>query len=676
MSGGGRFFEQFIDDYFSECDEHLATVRRILLALEDNGGQPVDRALLHELSRALHTLKGLSGMVGLSSAEEVAHAMEDCVRAFGQDGLASPEVFELLFVGEALLDACIASHRARTTAPSPGPYVDRVRDVVATSAIVAAPVTHEAVLAAPSDDVEHDVGAAQRFEFVPSAELAARGVGVEMIRQRLAALGDIVATTPRVRPSGGVVFEFDVALRDGVLPDESWRADGLSWQPSTSKGSGSSMGLVVHAKRATLPVSPTASNVVRVDLQRLDELMRMVGELVVTRSRLGESVAQANGGELTANAWDDLNQTNEAIERQVRSIREGVMRIRLVPIGEVFERMRFAMRDIARETGKAIHLEFSGQTTEIDKLVVDRMLEPLLHLVRNAASHGIESRDERIAAGKTPDGTIALRARAAGDRIVLEVEDDGAGIDARHVANRASALGLVASNEMLANDALLDVICSPGFSTRDIADMASGRGVGMAVVRTAIRGLGGELFLDSIHGQGTRFTIELPLTLMITDALILEVGEQAMAIPQVALREILPLDPAAVTQFENNQVLSYRGRVVPLVDLCTFFKFPARADARRHVLIVGNDLHLAGLLVDRVLGFREIVVHPVTDPLIAVPGVSGATELSDGRVSLILDAAALVRGTRDWRSRAALRAPRPAQSENALTLAPAESIWQ
>jgi two-component system chemotaxis sensor kinase CheA len=438
--------------------------------------------------------------------------------------------------------------------------------------------------------------------------------------------------------------------------------------------------MVVHApRRGTAPLSPTASNVVRVDLARLDELMRMVGELVITRSRLGESVAHASGG-LSSNAWDDLNEANETLERQLRSIREGVMRIRLVPIGEVFERMRFAMRDIARETGKAIHLQFDGQTTEIDKLVVDRMLEPLLHLVRNAASHGIESRADRVAAGKAPDGTISLRARAAGDRIVIEVEDDGTGIDGRRIASRAAELSLLPvadarSVEALPPDALLDIICSPGFSTRDTADMASGRGVGMAVVRGAIRRLGGELFVESVLGQGTRFTIELPLTLMIADALILEIGDQAMAIPQVALREILPFDRSAVTQFENNEVLSYRGRVLPLVDLNVLFKFPSRPGTPRHVLIVGGDYHLAGLVVDRILGLREIVVHPVTDPLIAVPGVSGATELSDGRVGLILDAAALVRGTRDRQSRTAPRTLAAHAPNAAPALTSPEHAW-
>jgi len=363
-----------------------------------------------------------------------------------------------------------------------------------------------------------------------------------------------------------------------------------------------------------------------------------------------------------------------------------VMRIRLVPVGEVFERMRFAMRDIARETGKTILLEFAGRDTEIDKLVVDRMLEPLLHLVRNAASHGIESPEVRRAAGKPVEGTIRLSARAAGDRIVLDVEDDGAGIDARRVALRAQQLGLVANADDLLPDAILDVICTPGFSTRETADLASGRGVGMAVVRTTIRALGGELFVHAVAGEGTRFTIELPLTLMITDALVVEIGDQAMAIPQVALREIVPLDESLVTRFESNAVLTYRERVVPLVDLGTFFKFASRPGARRHVLVVGSDAHLAGLVVDRVIGLREIVVQPLADPLVAVPGVAGATELADGRVSLILDAGALVRTARDRGRRggpslpAALHASSPAQlpapaPDGAANISARERAW-
>jgi two-component system, chemotaxis family, sensor kinase CheA len=403
-------------------------------------------------------------------------------------------------------------------------------------------------------------------------------------------------------------------------------------------------GVVEPAGPGHSSVASAGSNVVRVDLSRLDDLMRMVGELVVSRARLADALSRVDAKASTA--WEDVLESNETIERQLRTMREGVMRIRLIQVGEVFERMRFAMRDIMRETGKNIHLEFAGQETQIDKLVVDRILEPLLHLVRNSASHGIESPEERIARGKPVNGRISLRARAAGDRIILEVEDDGGGIDVDSVSRRANEMGLLTRGESVGPERLLEVLCEPGLTTRESADRASGRGIGMAVVRTTIRGLGGDLFVDSIPGQGTRFTIELPLTLMITDALIVEISDQLMAIPQITLREIIPLDLGVVTRLENNEVMSYRGRVMPLVNLRALFKLTDRPSDKRHVLIVGNDNQQAGLVVDRLIGLREIVVHPIADPLITVPGVAGATELADGRVSLILDAGALVRASR------------------------------
>lgn len=650
------FIDQFIDDYFSEAEEHLATIRRVVLQMEGAPDSPPETVLIRDLLRALHTLKGLSGMVGLMAAEEIAHAMEDGMRDLPRDRPMPPDLLEMLFVGVAALEACVEARRAGVAAASPGPFVDRMHEVVRSRALVGgvqrSPAFNPSAVASTGR-------VAYRFEFAPSVELVARGVSVELIRQRLGSLGEIVATVPKVHSGGTVVFEFDVAVQRGAVPDDAWLDDGLVWEALDEPDSQEEVGVVVHSAQPRLPpgyVASAASNVVRVDLTRLDDLMRMVGDLVVERARLGDLIARATESGSSA-AWDALNDSGEAIERHVRMLREGVMRVRLVAVGEVFERMRFAMRDITRETEREIRLEFSGQETEIDKLVVDRMLEPLLHLVRNAASHGIETRAERVAAGKEPVGTIGLRARASGDRVVIEVQDDGAGMDAQRIARRARDLGLVATDEVLGTDALLEVICSPGFSTRETADKTSGRGVGMAVVRSTIRSLGGELQVDSIVGHGTRFTIELPFTLMITDALILEVGDQAMAIPQTSLREIVPLDPASVTTLERNEVMSYRGRVIPLVNVGAVFKLPPRVGARRHVLIVGSDAHPAGLVVDRVLGLREIVVHPVNDPLIAVPGISGATELADGRVSLILDAAMLVRDTRQrGEARGAIRA--------------------
>ena len=634
MAGGGDFFQQFIDDYFSECDELLATLRRTLLAI-DSGGPP-EALQLQDIARALHTLKGLSGMVGLAGVEQTAHAMEDLVRALATTNPVDRGLVELLFAGEAELEAGIEARRKGEIAAPADAYIEQVSRAISGST----PATAHALT------IHRSGSATCHFEFAPSAALAARGIGVELVRQRLGSLGTITSIVPRAKQSGGVAFEFAVAMSAGSVPEERWREDGMSWSWAPEATPLAVADVRVESGAPAVSAMGVGSNMVRVDLARLDDLMRMVGELVITRARLGESLAHLSSSEATA-SLDSLVEANDRIEHQLRTIREGVMRIRLVSVGEVFERMRFAMRDVAREAGKSIRLEFSGQETQIDKLVVDRMLEPLLHLVRNSASHGIENPAERRARGKPAEGVISLRAQTAGDRIVLEVEDDGGGIDTARVVKRASEMGLVPADAELLPDALLDIICSPGFSTRETADLSSGRGVGMAVVRTTIRALGGELFVHSEVGRGTRFTIELPLTLMITDALLMEIGDQAMAIPQVTLREIVPYEPSAVTRFENNEVLSYRERVVPLVNLAALFRLPSKPDARRHVLIVGSDTHLAGLVVDRIIGLREIVVHPLTDPLTAVPGVAGATELADGRVSLILDAGALVKRSRE-----------------------------
>ena len=682
------FFDEFIDDYFSECEEHLATIRRVLLSIEAER-PPFSPVLVHDLSRALHTVKGLSGMVGLGAAEQTAHAMEDCVRFMAartagdapHDGHdIDPEpLIEELFTGEQLLERVIEARRSSREIPSADSYSAHVRALTHRRSAVETIETVDAEIIRETERTvdhasghaahaeKHSGGAAiaiagpeRRFEFVPSPELASRGIGVELIRRRLAMVGALISTTPRVRPTGGVAFDFVVALNDpAFLPPASWQADGLTWGEAPADPQGTE--IVLRGSQAPAAAAPRGagvmSNTVRVDLTRLDDLMRLVADLVAARARLDDALARA-GTSLSSGSLDELHIASETIDRQLRSMREGVMRIRLVPVAEVFERMRFAMRDIARETGKVIRLEVSGQDTEIDKLVVDRLLEPLLHLVRNAASHGIEPREERLARGKPAEGTIALRASAAGDRILIHIEDDGAGIDVDRVARRGHERGLVGPGETVSPDIILDVICAPGFSTRDDADLASGRGVGMGVVRSTIRALAGELFVSSVSGQGTRFTIELPLTLMITDALIVRVGDQTMAIPQIALREIVPRDESAVTRFENNVVLSYRGRVIPLLNLAETFHLspPPNARVRPHVLIVGDDAHLAGLVADEIIGLREIVVHPVADPFVTVPGIAGATELADGRVSLILDASALVRRGRTPMTEAAMAA--------------------
>ena len=282
---------------------------------------------------------------------------------------------------------------------------------------------------------------------------------------------------------------------------------------------------------AQMGASLASASLVRVDLRRLDELMRTVGELVITRSRLQNGLSRIRGT-IPAQDSRELEETSQAMERHLRDLREGVMRVRLVPVRDAFARMRPVVRDLARSAGNDIELRLTGDETEVDKFVVERVSDPLLHLVRNAVSHGLESPEERLASNKSPQGHVHLRAEAAGGAIAIEIEDDGRGIDAERVFKRAREAGIIAADASTDPSAVLDLICMPGFSTQAVVDRASGRGVGMDVVRRTIEELGGTLAISTRPGLGTRFTARLPLTLAIADALIVEVAGQAFAIPR------------------------------------------------------------------------------------------------------------------------------------------------
>ncbi len=675
---GGDFFAQFLDDYFAECDEHLTLVRRHLLALEEQAGRPgVDAPLLDELFRSFHTLKGISAMVELGEAEQLAHHMEGYLRALRQrETRLGVEGVESLMAATALLEQVIAARRREEAPPAIDAAVARLQ------ALVSEPAPAPARPAGAQAGDEGAAGAKSgrgapppraagraenarewRFVFTPTPALSERGVNVNSVRERLQEVGEILRATPHVREQGGILFEFVVATGAEESVFAGWHEDNLTYTPveeeapRTTRPPSSPASAAKTAETAPAPdadgvegsrpgaATPAASmlapsNVVRVDLARLDELMRLIGELVTSRARLDDGLKELKRHVAPAE-WRGLQETSQAMARQLRDLREGVMRVRMVQVGEIFERMRFVVRDLARESGKEIKLELRGQETEVDKFLVERMMDPLLHLVRNAVSHGLETVEERAALGKPREGKITLSAATSGDNVLLEIADDGRGIDAGRVAARARERGLIAGDIDIDDALLLKLICAPGFSTREEADRASGRGVGMDVVAGAIEGLGGALTLATERNRGTRFTIELPLTLAIADALIASVAGQRFAFPQAVVREVIEVESSAVRVLENNEIIPYRGGALPLVRLARLFGLDEATPRAFHVFVVGSGAGAFGLAVDRAVGQREIVVRGMNDPLVKVAGVAGATDLGDGRVVLILDVASL-----------------------------------
>jgi two-component system chemotaxis sensor kinase CheA len=648
MSNPGQdrpFAAGFMDDYFAEADEHMVAVRRSLLTLESMPGPGLPPAVLEELFRSFHSLKGISAMVELREAELLAHQMESCLRAAREGGLVlTSATFDVLVDGVRLLEHVIAARRAS----APPPPIDSTLEKL--EALSRSPDRAPRVDAASSSEARVPAGATPgvrrwRVTFVPSPRLVERGVKVDTMRARLLQIGQVLNVTPKVVPGGGISFEFELLTGDRAQLDR-WRDDGVTYEPIEAPADGGASGVAEASDRPHLDL-PLAgsSNVVRVDLARLDDLMRLVGDMVVTRSRLEDTLSRVESY-VPFQEWRALQDHTARIERNLRDLREGVMRVRLVPVGEIFRRMPFVVRDLARDSGKRVHLEIAGQGAEIDKFLVERMMDPMLHLVRNAISHGIETPEQRVAAGKPADGTIRLGAVTAGETVVIEITDDGGGIDVASVARRARSVGAVVPDDGLDSRALLDIICASGFSTRDQADRASGRGVGMAVVRDAVEGLGGTLAVDTRPGGGTTFRMTLPLTLAITDAIIAHVGDQIFAVPQTAVREVIEVDAGLMRAFERNELMPYRGATLPMVRLSEMFSLRTAPRSRYHAIVVGTGQAAIGLVVDRIAGQREVVVKAVTDPLIRVHGVSGATELGDGRVVLILDVAALSRTRR------------------------------
>lgn len=623
-----ELLDGFLDDYFAEAEEHLASIRKSLLALEQSMGQPrLDAAVLEELFRSFHSLKGIAGMVDHRETEAVAHELESFLRALREgEARLTPTGMDVLVQAARALEDSIAARRAG----------EAPRDTATVSAELSALVT---------GDGERVETVASRGDwicvFTPSPALIARGVNVDVVRARLREIGEIVSASPTVNAEGTVSFTFEFlgSLTDEVA--ENWRADGMvcaraDRQPAPAPAE--------TERRQSAMLS--SGHLVRVDLARLDDLMRMIGNLVILRARLNDNLARVEPY-VPASLHRDIQEDGGAIERELRGLREGVMRVRMVPVGEIFRRMPFVVRDLARETGRSVNVVLSGQDTQIDKYLVERMMDPVMHLVRNAVSHGIETPEERIAAGKPAAATLRLSAAASGETVVLEISDDGRGVAVDRVIERARQAGLPVPSGTADSAALLDLISSPGFSTRDDSDRLSGRGFGMNVVRETLRELGGTIRLETVRGEGTRFLIELPLTLAIAAAMIARVGDQIFAVPQSAVREVAEFETAGIRQLQGAEVVEFRGAPLPVLRLSTVLNLPPSGLPTMHAFIIGAGSSAVGLLVDRIVAHREIVVRSTADPLIKVDAITGATDLGDGRAVLILDAAAIARGARE-----------------------------
>ncbi|MDX2052277.1 MAG: chemotaxis protein CheA [Polyangiaceae bacterium] len=673
------------DEFFSEAQEIIETYSRNLLAIDESltGGHS-DPTLVNEVFRAVHTLKGLAGLFGATAMGSLAHHLEDLLDdlRLGRAELTRA-VLDLLFSSIDVFGKILEAERGGSEAAPQGltNLLERLAQLAGHEEPEPAMVTDyeldPGMLAVLTEYEEHRLRSnleqgLRLYRLRVKFDLATLDKALEEIKERAKRHGEIITYLPTGESSSIETIELDLLMAshddlsmligslasEHVIVEEVARKADLHGSPlSRGRSVRHEVSLPALSKPLGVPeenaemalASPDRSlrsltQTVRVDIRKLDRLMNIVGELAIVRSVLAK-VADRVRTDGQPQLASELLRVHRNFERRLTEMQDGILEVRMVPLGQVFERLSRVVRQIGRELNKEIRFVITGAETEIDKLIVEELSDPLMHMIRNSIDHGIESAAERARVGKPNAGTIALNAFQKGNHVVIEIEDDGRGIDENALLQKALRLGKINLNEReeLSREEILGLIFLPGVSTREVVDDVSGRGVGMDVVKTNISHLGGVIDVQSEPGIGTKMTITLPITLAIVSALLVKVGQDIFAMPLNSVSEALSFDGRGVRVVDGREVMTLRGQSLPLCRLARVLCLPEQDPrARKFVVVASVGSKRMGILVDYLIGQQDIVIKPLGKSLAHVRGFSGATELGDQRVGLVLDPAALI----------------------------------
>jgi two-component system, chemotaxis family, sensor kinase CheA len=651
---------QYGELFLSESREHVSAINHLLLVLEQDPGS---REAVEGVFRAVHTIKGMSATMGYRAVADLSHEMENLLDRIRQERVrAEPDTIDLLFAAcDALEEAIETAVEERDDAQGVEPLLERLRaaagddrafDFYAPAVSLdaePAPASPGAPPLVDTGEVLADDGAL-RVTVAVARDALLPGVRAFMALKKARELGEVSGVEPSEaalnEPDFGGTVRF--VLRSESTADEVREA-------LLAVGEVDSVDVAAHrADEAVTPAAPVAEAAaaaegegrtgaaararnIRVDLRRLDALMNTVGELVIVRDRLRR---------LSGGAAPDMSEAVDQASRLVSELQDEIMRARLAPVSQVFDRFPRLVRDAARSLGKKVDLVIEGKEIELDRSMLDEIGDPLVHLLRNSLDHGIEAPADRRAVGKPETGTLRLVAQRERSRIVIRVEDDGRGIQREKVLRKAVATGLVTDAEAAAmpDEEVHRLIARPGFSTADTVTDVSGRGVGLDVVATRVRALGGVLEVASEPGQGTTMTLQLPQTLAIVRALLVRQSGETYALPLTHVGETVHLHPEEVGSVKGKSVAFLRDEVIPLHSLRSVLRVNGTNPNgnKRHAVILELGEQRVGLEVDALLGQQEIVVKQFDATADTLRLFSGATILSDGRPALILDAGSVL----------------------------------
>jgi len=680
--GASQYLSIFIDEAQSTLDELIEA----LLALETGGGKKE----VEQLFIAAHRMKGSAASIGLNRIAKLSHLMEDLLQALREKGcIPTPQITDALLsctdglrqsvnalrsgelmndrfpdLAQELLAARATSDEAGVVLPAPAPTSPPPPEAPETKA--EAPAVSVAEI---SDDLRRRLAdmilVEQRDDVVIGqivfeANLPLVGLKAQLLCSKLANVGEVRHVNPPV--DAMETLEEIATIEFAVVTNKS---------PEVVRGllqvAGVASVAVEPLERRQMQTAAPAearaepgvkpAETLRVDIERLDQLMNLAGQLVIGKARItqiSDKLKKAVGEKDYADARDGVSDLFEAIhllDRISDGIQQGVMNMRMLPIGPLFSRFHRVIRDLTRANGKEIHLEISGEGTELDKRMIDELGDPMIHIIRNSADHGIESPGVRIAAGKPRYGAISLCAFHRGSNIIIQVSDDGHGLDTDRIRAKAVERGIVspADAEHMTAREIHQLIWLPGLSTAEKVTEVSGRGVGMDIVRSKIEELNGSIDIDSELGRGTTLTIKLPLTLAILPSLMVDIDGDAFAVPLESVAEIVNVGRDEIHTVQGRPMASVRDRVVPILTLGRVFNW--RQEAKRKtegesntasLVIIGEGSQQLGLVVHQVIGEEDVVIKSIADNYRNVAGIAGASILGDGRVSLILDPHALI----------------------------------
>ncbi len=606
--------KEIIDEFMVEADEIIAKLDEDMVRLEKNS---TDLDLLNEIFRAAHTIKGTSGFLGFDRLSELTHKMEDVLNKLRKGELkVDATIMDTLLESIDTLKFLLQETRTGGDSDIDLEHIKSKLTAVATGQTAASSPKPEAKDESKSKKIE-----------APSSETAASSAPTAKSEPIEASVTSERESAPKVVDMTPVpVAETKPAPKADFPVDAP--------KPETAATLAKQM---AEMRRG-------ADQTIRVDVDRLDNLMNIMGELVLGRNAMVQLTNRITGRYEGQELMDDLNQVATQLNFVTTELQMSVMKMRMLPVGKVFNKFPRVVRDLARSQNKEIELTISGEETELDKSVIEEIGDPLVHLIRNSADHGIELPDERVKAGKSRVGKIELVASQEGSNIVIKVADDGAGLDAERIRQKALEKKLATAEELsrMPERELFNFIFHPGFSTAKIVTDVSGRGVGMDVVKTNIEKLKGIIDIESARGQGTAIIIKLPLTLAIVQGLLVEAKDELFILPLASVLETVKIARTDVASINRREVIRLRDTVLPIIDLhSVFFRGTSVIDLASmnssYVVVLGLAEKRIGLVVERLIGQEEVVIKSLGEFLGNTQGIAGATILGDGRVRLIVD---------------------------------------